>query len=444
MSRQDHFELHAPRQKRGVSFFIFHTLIISNVRTPRILITMVQFRYTAEKSGGEIYHGASEAADRFALYEMIRREGGKVISVKEERANNYWSFDYWNSLISTVKEQDKILFARNLSAMLTAGLALSRALSVIERQTKQAKFSSVLANVGSAVRRGTSFHEALEAYPRVFPRIFIAMVRAGEEAGDITGALITVSDQMDESFSLKKKVKSAMIYPSIIVVAIIGIGGILLTTVVPTLAQTFDELHAKLPASTQAVIDLSNFLVTNTLLSIVIVLVCVGGFVMGLRTKVGQRIAAVVYVHIPLIGPIVKEVNAARTARTLGSLLHSSVDMLAAIDITAEVVQNPLFRDVLQEAHSAVEKGEPLSKTFMKYEKLYPPLVGEMISVGEETGQVAEMLNRLAVIYEENVSRTTKDMSTVIEPFLMLIIGAAVGFFAVAMITPIYQIGDNI
>lgn len=405
---------------------------------------MTQFRYTAEKPGGEIYRGASEAADRFALYEMIRREGGKIISVKEERVNDYWSFNYWNSLISTVKEQDKILFARNLSAMLTAGLALSRALSVIERQTKQAKFGSVLANIGSAVRRGTSFHEALEGYPGVFPRIFVAMVRAGEEAGDLTGALITVSDQMDQSFALKKKVKSALIYPSIIVIAIIGIGAILLTTVVPTLAQTFEELHAKLPASTQAVIDFSNFLVTHTLLAIVIVLLVAGAFFMGLRTKIGRRVAAIVYVHIPLIGNIVKEVNAARTARTLGSLLHSSVEMLSAIEITKEVVQNPLFQDVLEEARAAVERGEPLSGVFMKNEKLYPPLVGEMISVGEETGQLAEMLNRLAVIYEDNVSRTTKDMSTVIEPFLMLIIGAAVGFFAVAMITPIYQIGDNI
>ena len=405
---------------------------------------MVQFRYTAEKAGGEIYNGAAEATDRFALYETIRREGGKVVSVKEERANNYWSFSYWNMLISTVKEQDKILFARNLSAMLTAGLALSRALSVIERQTKAPKFSSVLANIGSSVRRGSSFHEALQIYPNVFPRIFVAMVKAGEEAGDLTGALVTVSDQMDQSMTLKKKVKSALIYPSIILIAIVGIGAILLTTVVPTLAQTFAELHAKLPSSTQAVINLSDFLVQNTLLAAGIVLVTVVAFIMALRTKVGKRISAVVYVHMPLIGSIVKEVNAARTARTLGSLLHSSVDMLAAIEITAEVVQNPLFQDVLKEARIAVERGEPLSSVFMKHENLYPPLVGEMVAVGEETGQSAEMLNRLAGIYEDSVSRTTKDMSTVIEPFLMLIIGAAVGFFAVAMITPIYQIGQNI
>ena len=405
---------------------------------------MVQFRYTAEKPGGEVYHGASEAPDRFELYQMIRREGGRVIEVKEENTKNIWSFSYWNAKISTVKQQDKILFARNLAAMLTAGLSLSRALSVIERQTSQPKFSSVLANVGSAVRRGSSFSVSLENYPGVFPRLFIAMTRAGEEGGDLPGALMTISDQMDQSYSLQKKVKSALIYPAIIIIAIIGIGGVLLTTVVPTLAQTFEELGAKLPATTQAVIDISNFLVTNTVLAVILALAGIGTFMWALRTKPGRRIASNVYVRIPLIGTIVKEVNAARTARTLGSLLHSSVDMLAAIEITRDVVQNPLFQDVLTEAQRAVERGEPLSRVFMASDKLYPPLVGEMISVGEETGQLAEMLTRLAIIYEDSVSRSTKDMSTVIEPFLMLLIGSAVGFFAVAMISPIYQLSQNI
>ena len=405
---------------------------------------MTQFRYTAEKPGGEIYHGAAEANDRFELYQTIRREGGKVVEVKEENTSRIWSYSYWNARISTVRQQDKILFARNLSAMLTAGLSLSRALSVIERQTSQAKFSSVLANVGSAVRRGSAFSVALEVYPSVFPRIFIAMTRAGEEGGDLPGALTTISDQMDQSYSLQKKVKSALIYPAIIVIAIVGIGGILLTTVVPTLAQTFEELGAKLPTATQTVINISNFLVTNTLLAVGMLVAFIVFMMWALRTKLGRRAASMLYVRIPLIGSIVKEVNAARTARTLGSLLHSSVDMLAAIEITRDVVQNPLFQDVLSEAQRAVERGEPLSKVFMASDKLYPPLVGEMISVGEETGQLAEMLTRLALIYEDSVSRSTKDMSTVIEPFLMLLIGSAVGFFAVAMISPIYQLSQNI
>lgn len=405
---------------------------------------MTKFRYTAEKQGGEIYRGLADVTDRFELYETIRREGGKVINVEEDRSENIWSLRYWNARFSTVPMQEKILFSRNLAAMLTAGLSLSRSLSVIERQTRQPKFGNVVAQLGSEVRHGTSFHDALQSFPDVFPRIFTAMVKAGEEAGDLPGSLTTISEQIDQAYTLKKKVRSALIYPAIIIIAIIGIGGVLLTTVVPTLAQTFEELNAKLPATTQAVIDISNFLVQNTLLAVALLVFGIIGFTYALRTQVGQRISGSFYVKIPLIGNIVKEVNAARTARTLGSLLHSSVDMLAAIEITGDVVQNPVFRDVLREAQSAVERGEPLSKVFMAHDTLYPPLVGEMISVGEETGQLAEMLTRLATIYEDNVSRATKDMSTVIEPFLMLIIGSAVGFFAVAMISPIYQLSQNI
>ncbi|HET8581371.1 MAG TPA: type II secretion system F family protein [Candidatus Paceibacterota bacterium] len=405
---------------------------------------MTQYRYTAQKMGGETYTGAAEAPDRFALYEMIRREGGKVVSVEEDSTSKKLSFAYWNAKIATVPEREKILFARNLAAMLKAGLALSRALSVIERQTRQAKFASVLAQIGSEVRRGTSFHDALAQYPHVFSRIFIAMVKAGEESGNLPGSLVTISDQMNESYTLKKKVRSAMIYPTIIIVAIIGIGAVLLTTVVPTLAETFKELGAQLPATTQFVINLSDFLVENTLLALAIAIIVIVGFMAGLRTTIGKRLSAQVAVHMPLIGPVVKEVNAARTARTLGSLLHSSVDMLAALEITTEVVQNPLFQDVLREAHEAVAKGDQLPAVFMRHENLYPPLVGEMLSVGVETGQLSEMLTRLAEIYEESVSTTTKDMSTIIEPFLMLIIGSAVGFFAVAMISPIYSLSSAI
>lgn len=405
---------------------------------------MAKFKYTAQKTGGEIYRGIADAEDRFALYETIRREGGKVISVEEDSSTSPWSFSYWNAKLSTVRTQDKILFARNLAAMLKAGLALSRALSVIQRQTRQPKFKSVVEEIGGDVGRGTSFHQALEKFPHVFPRIFIAMVKAGEEGGDLPGALTTISEQMDQSYTLQKKVRSALIYPTIIIIAIFGIGAVLLTTVVPTLAETFEELGAELPPTTQSVISISNFLVENTILSLGILAMIIAGIFYGLRSKTGKRLAGAFYVKIPLIGSIVKEVNAARTARTLGSLLNSSVDMLMAIEITADVVQNPVFQDILREARSAVEKGEPLSRTFMKNEKLYPPLVGEMISVGEETGQLSEMMVRLAEIYEESVSRQTKDMSTVIEPFLMLLIGSAVGFFAVAMVSPIYSLSQNI
>ena len=405
---------------------------------------MSRFTYTAEKADGEVYKGLAEAADRFELYGIVRQEGGKLISVEETSSKNWMSMAYWNSLLSHISEYEKILMARNLGAMLSAGLALARALSVLERQTKNAKMSAVVSEIASDVRRGETLHATLAKFPKVFPKLFVAMVRAGEEGGDLAASLQVVSDQMERMYSLKKKIRGALIYPVVILIAIFGIGALMMIYVVPTLAQTFAEMDAELPTSTQIIIGISNFLVEYTVVAFGLVIGSGVAFYFAAHTAVGKRGLDFLFLRLPLIGPMVREVNAARTSRTLASLLSSGVDVITSIDIVREVVQNSDFQEVLKDASKGVAGGESLSKAFVRREDLYPAFVGEMMAVGEETGQVAEMLKRLALFYEEEVDRKTKDLSTIIEPFLMIIIGAAVGFFAVSMITPIYQLSENI
>lgn len=405
---------------------------------------MARFTYTAEKAGGEVYKGVAEARDRFELYGIVRSEGGRIISLEESGGASWFSIGYLNSLFSRVSEYEKILFARNLGAMLSAGLALARALSVMERQTKNAKMSAVVSSVASDVRRGEPLHAALAKFPKVFPKLMVAMVRAGEEGGDLPQSLSIVSDQMERMYALKKKIRGALIYPAIILVAIVGIGVLMMIEVVPTLAQTFDELGAALPRSTQVVIGISNFLVHYTALALGGVVAALALVYVVARTPWGGRGIDFFFLHVPAIGGIVREVNAARTSRTLASLLSSGVDVLSALDIVADVVQNSYFREVVRAAARGVGEGEPLSAAFTRREDLYPAFVGEMMAVGEETGQVADMLKRLALFYEDEVDRKTKDMSTIIEPFLMIFIGATVGFFAISMITPIYQLSQNI
>ena len=405
---------------------------------------MAHFSYTAEKGDGEVYKGLAEAKDRFELYSMVRREGGRILSVKEDHINQLWSISYWNSRFTTIKEYDKILMTRNLGAMVSAGLSLARALAVLERQTKNPRLAHTLSEVASSVRHGDTLHSSLARFPHVFSRLMIAMVRAGEEGGDLPGSLAVVSDQMERMNDLKKKIRGAMIYPCIILVAIFGIGILMMVEVVPTLASTFSEMGADLPAATKLVIGTSNFLVSHTVAAIVLVVGVVVGFIAIVRTKAGARGIDWILLQLPAIGGIVREINAARTARTLASLNSSGVDLLTSIEITREVVQNSYFQAILLEAQQAVGAGQPLSATFVRHEKLYPAFVGEMMAVGEETGSTAEMLKRLASYYEEEVNRKTKDMSTIIEPFLMVFIGGAVGFFAMAMISPIYSLSQHI
>lgn len=404
----------------------------------------MRFTYTAEKNGGEVYKGVAEARDRFELYAIVRSEGAHIISIAEERSQGALSVAYWNARLTSISEYEKILFARNLGAMLAAGLALVRALSVMERQIKNVKMSSTVSELSSSVRRGDPLHVALSKAPGVFSKLFVAMVRAGEEGGDLPGSLAVVADQMERMYNLKKKIRGALIYPTIVVIAMIGIGILLMINVVPTLAQTFAEMKAELPTSTAIVIAISDFLVAYTTLALSIFLGIVAMIYFFMHMPIGRRVGDMVSLHTPLIGALVREVNAARTSRTLASLLASGVSVLTALDITSEVLQNTYFKEVIREASKNVEKGEPLSVSFVRREDLYPAFVGEMMAVGEETGQTTEMLKRLAIFYEDEVDRKTKDMSTVIEPFLMVFIGAGVGFFAVSMITPIYSLSQNI
>lgn len=405
---------------------------------------MAHFAYTAVKGDNEVYTGAAEAADRFELYQIVRREGGRIVSLSEGAQSKFLDMKWWNSLLSRVTEYEKILLARNLGAMLGAGLPLARALSVLERQTKNQKLADIIASVASDVRRGDTLNVALKKFPNQFSSLFTSMVRAGEEGGDLSGSLAVVAEQMERMHSLKKKIRGALMYPSIIVIAIIGIGSLMMVQVVPTLAATFKEMHADLPTSTQVIIAISDFLTTHTVLGIALVVALVAGIYFGTRTERGHRFMDWAFLHIPVIGQMVREVNAARTSRTLASLLSSGVDVLTALDIVEQVIQNSYFKEVIREAVHAVGEGQQLSVTFSKHIDLYPAFVGEMMAVGEETGQTNEMMKRLAIFYEEEVDRKTKDMSTIIEPFLMLIIGGAVGFFAVSMISPIYSLSQNV
>ena len=406
----------------------------------------MKFSYKAKKKDGSEYTGTAEALDRFALFQHIRKEGGSVLSFKEisEGKSGVGLFQRFSGMFGGVKEHEKVVFARNLGAMLEAGLTTSRALSVMERQIKNNAFKKILVSLNSAVQGGTALSKAAEVYPRVFSPLFVAMVRSGEESGGLAEALKVISKQMEQAYLLKKKIRGAMTYPIIVLSAMVLIGIAMLVYVVPTLSGTFEELGAELPASTQAIIKTSDFMRAHPLGAAMIVIVLIVVVAWLVKTKAGKHAFNFAVLHAPVISHIAKETNAARTARTLSSLLSAGVPVIRALEITQDVIQNTYFKRVIATAAERVEKGAPMSETFREAERLYPPFVSEMVAVGEETGELAPMLVRVADFYEEEVSQKTKDLSTIIEPVLMVVIGAGVGFFAVSMVTPIYSISNTL
>lgn len=408
---------------------------------------MAKFKYTGTTKEGQKVSQIVTASDKYAVYSIARENGHIVTKVIEARSfsfENLINLEKINFFLSKVKQDELVMMTRNLSAMLKAGLALTRALSVIERQSKNPRMKGIMVSVQESISKGEQFHVGLMAFPKTFSPLYIAMVRAGEESGGLVEALKTISMQLERSSSLRKKVKGAMMYPSIVLSVMVILGVLMMIYVVPTLTATFAGLGTKLPTATRILIALSDFFAHNSLAILLGLILGVFGIIGFSRTESGKKIFHRVFIILPVIGNLVKQTNSAYTARTLSSLLSSGVDVITAIKITENVLQNVHYKAVLREAIIKVEKGSPLSETFIAHENLYPILVGEMILVGEETGQISGMLSELAGFYETEVEQKTKDLSTIIEPILMVVIGAGVGFFAMAMIAPIYSIGDSI
>lgn len=402
---------------------------------------MPTYKYKAKDGDGKEYEGVHEAADKFALYRDIKKEGGQVISVTEGKKRGALSFHL--PFLGGVKMHDKIIFARNLASMIEAGLPITRALSIMERQAK-GELKKVLTKLGEEISRGVTLSDAMKLFPAVFSMLFVSMVKAGEESGNLILALKNISNQMEKTYQLNKKVKGAMMYPAVIFSLMAVIGVLMMVYMVPTLTETFKGLGIKLPLSTRIIIAISDAMKNYFLLMIGGVVALGVGFYYSLRTPKGKRISDFVSLRIPVIGEIVKQVNAARTARTLSALISSGVDIVVAIGVTKEVIQNSYYKTILEESEKAIQKGEQISTIFLEHDELYPLFVGEMLSVGEETGKIGDMLGGVAEFYENEVDQKTKDMSSIIEPVLMIVIGAAVGAFAISMLAPTYSLVDAI
>ena len=399
------------------------------------------FSYSAKTKNGDIVEGVLDLPDRFSVAKDLRGKGLSPVSITEKGGGllgeHMGSFE---EMFTKVSNAELIILTKNLSGMIKAGLSLSRALSVLKKQTKNKKLAAILVSISNEIDSGGTFSSALAKFPKVFSKLFTSMVRAGEESGNLSGALSDIGINLEKSHSLNKKVKGALTYPGVIMGAMVVIGILMFAFVVPTLAGTFKELGVTLPMSTRMLIFVGNFFSQHLILTFLIVISFGAGMFFLFRAKFMGKYIDFVILKLPAIGTMAQEINTARTARTISSLLSSGVSIVRAVEIAGEVVQNVYYKQVLLEAKEAVEKGAPFSSVFGAHVNLYPVMMSEMVEVGEETGKLADMLLQIALYYEEEIESKTKNLSTIIEPVLMIFIGAGVGFFAISMISPLYSI----
>ena len=401
---------------------------------------MPKYNYIGKTLQGESCSGALEAKDQHQLARILRTEGCILISAESgEAKKEKRKFKISAPSLGWISLTDKIMFARNLRVMIAAGVSLPRGLEILASQSKKGKFKKILLNVREEVIKGKAFSDSLGKHANVFSELFVSMVRVGEETGTMEEVLKVVVKQMEKEHEIKSKIKGAMVYPAVILLAMISIGILMLIIVVPNLSKVFTDMGVELPMTTKLVIAFGSFLEKfwYTLPLAVIFLIIL--FRSALKTKIGKLVFDTFILKVPIFGPIVKKTNSAHTVRTLSSLINAGVPIVRSLEIVSNSLGNVNYKKAMLQAAEKVRKGGKLAEVLKGHENIYPSLVVQMVEVGEETGETASILEKLAEFFEEEVSNTTKNLSAIIEPVLMLIIGAVVGFFAISMVQPIYS-----
>mgnify|MGYP002346637686 CR=1 FL=1 len=384
------------------------------------------------------------AKDEKALALQLRSEDFILTSVKliEEKNDNVQV--KFLDRFQGVPLKEKMMFARNLGIMIASGLAVPKAINNLSKQTKNKRFQKVLNDIFEELQSGKSLSDGLAKYPAVFGELFINMVRVGEIGGNLEEVLDIVATQLEKEHEIVSKVKGAMTYPCVIFVAMILIAIVMLTYVLPKLMSVFKDMQVELPPMTKFIIVISDYFSQHSIIVLIAFVFAAIGIRVLTTTKLGKKAISHFNVTVPVISNIIIKMNCARFARIYSSLLKSGINAIDALKIISDTLTNQCYKEALKNSIEEIQKGTPLSKIISQYPRLFPILVPQIIEVGEETGKTETVLLKLAEFYEEEVSTITKNMSSIIEPILMLFIGGAVGFFAVAMLQPMYSMMDNI
>jgi len=307
-------------------------------------------------------------------------------------------------------------------------------------QTKNKHFKKVLDEMKEDIIKGTALSVAVAKYPKIFPEIYCSMLKVGEETGKMQEILGILAIQLERNYKLRSKVRGAMVYPSVIIGVMILIGIIMLVKVVPQLSETFIELGIDLPLMTRFVIALGNFFVVYWYI-VILLLAGIPFLIIALaKSKSGKRFLDNFFLRIPVISSLFKKINCAYTSLALSAMINGGVPIVTALKISSGAVNNVYFKEALNVSAEEVQKGKKLSAAMSVFPNLYPQLFLQMLKIGEETGRTSDMLAKLADFFEEEVNNITQNLSSIIEPVLLVIIGAAVGFFAIAMVQPMYSI----
>ena len=405
---------------------------------------MPEYLYTARTPDGKLKKDRLRMKDEKALADYLKNKGLILTSAKSIKKGGKFSLQNVLNKLSRVPTVQKIFFTQNLSVMVKTGFSLAQALKTIALQTTNKVFKEIIINIQHDVESGISFSNALAKHPKVFPELFVNMIAAGEVSGKLDEILITLTKQMKKDHALIAKVRSAMMYPSVVVVAMVGIGIVMMITVVPQLTDIYTEAEAELPLPTQILIGSSNLLANQGIWLGLGTILLAMIFIRLKKTKKGKYYFHKILLKIPIFAGIMKKINLARFARTLSSLLKTDIPIVQTLQIISKTLGNVHYQQAMLDASEKVKKGINIVNTLEEKPNLFPPVVTQMINIGEESGTLDTISDEIANFYEEDVDQTMSGLSAIIEPILMLLIGAVVAVLALAILMPMYGLVETI
>jgi len=400
------------------------------------------FEYKVRDRGGKVITGTTEALSQRDVATALRQKGYFVTEIKAPKTGlqSDLKLPKWLDFGSIPNVRDITIFSRQFATVINAGLPVVQSLAILQRQAPKQGLKDALKQVREDVETGQQLSNALARHPRLFNKLYIYLVRAGEVSGNLDGILDRIAAYMEKQAALRGKIKTALTYPTVVLVIALAVTWFLLTGIVPQFAQILDQLGGDMPVITKALIAVSDFLRYQWYILFGLIIAIVVGLVLFYRTKNGRRIIDGFTLRMPIVGTLVQKTAIASFSNTFGLLLRSGVNIIESIDITKGTAGNAIVEDILDETKENVQRGEQISTTLIKYPGVFPPMVSSMISIGEETGAVDHMLQKVADFYEREVDEAVDSLTAALEPMLIVFLGVIVGFIVAGMFLPMFSI----
>jgi len=403
---------------------------------------MLHYKYIGRAKDGSLKRGRMEGRSKNDVIRKLRDQGISPREVNETKPSIF-ERDL-NIGGNRVKSEDFVIYCRQFATLIRAGITIVEATDILSQQTESKLLKKTLQEVEDDITGGIAFSDAIEAYPNVFPALFVNMIRAGEMTGNLDETLDRMAAYYEKQHTLQKKVRSTLAYPLILTTLIIGVVIFLMVVIIPQFTQIYDSIGGELPGITVAVIKLSDILQKFWWLLLIFLAIIIGGFIFLYRTNEQVNYSFHLFLlKLPIFGPLMQKAAIARMTRTLSSLFSSAVPILEALDIVSRVVENPVISRVVLESKDSLEAGGSLSEPLEEH-WVFPPLVHQMTATGERTGTLDYMLEKVADFYEEDVDRTVETLRSMIEPLMIVLLAVVVGFIVAAIMIPMLSVFTEI